>query len=185
VWPSLLCENEGNWENDDFPLKSRPLPDLCDGIFKQSMGARKQVGIGLSYRPAISLESTFGLLKSLKIRGLASAISIMTQRANCGKKRKLRSFPGKPQSFPQVRSRYNKNISPGSGSGRTRIQNFISMWIRITDPSLPSHYNFSSFQIIFLYLQKFVRLPFSKGKGFLPDLVHHAFQFHYFARCSV
>jgi hypothetical protein len=41
------------------------------------MGARNEVGIGLSYRPATqsgeigSLESILGLLKSLKIRALA------------------------------------------------------------------------------------------------------------------
>jgi hypothetical protein len=47
--------------------------------FKQSMGTRNRVGIGLSYRPARlhspgrigSLESILGLLKSLKIRALA------------------------------------------------------------------------------------------------------------------
>jgi len=48
------------------------------GIFKQSMGARNRVGIGLSYRPArllhiqpggiVSLETILGLLESLKIR---------------------------------------------------------------------------------------------------------------------
>ncbi len=47
------------------------------GIFKQSIGARNRVGIGLSYRPARlvhrangvdSLESILWLLKSLKIR---------------------------------------------------------------------------------------------------------------------
>ncbi len=53
------------------------------GIFKQSMGSRNQVGIGLSYRPARlhrlagidSLESIPGLLKSLKIRALVSTLS--------------------------------------------------------------------------------------------------------------
>jgi hypothetical protein len=51
---------------------------FCAGIFKQSVGARNQVGIGLSYRPAslqkaggiASLESSLGLLKCLKIRAL-------------------------------------------------------------------------------------------------------------------
>jgi hypothetical protein len=40
------------------------------GIFKQSMGARNQVGIGLSYRHAMlhRLELIPGLLISLKIR---------------------------------------------------------------------------------------------------------------------
>jgi hypothetical protein len=39
------------------------------GIFKQSMGGRNQVGIGLSYRLGIqSLESIPELLKRLKIR---------------------------------------------------------------------------------------------------------------------
>jgi hypothetical protein len=50
----------------------------CAGIFKQSMGARNQVGIVLSYRTArlqwlaelIFFESIPGLLKSLKIRAL-------------------------------------------------------------------------------------------------------------------
>jgi hypothetical protein len=49
---------------------------MSAGIFKQSMGARNRVGIGLSYWPArlhslvelVSLESILGLLKSLKIR---------------------------------------------------------------------------------------------------------------------
>ena len=47
------------------------------GIFKQSMGARNRVGIGLSDRPARlqageihSLESIPGLHKRLKIRAL-------------------------------------------------------------------------------------------------------------------
>jgi hypothetical protein len=39
------------------------------GIFKQSMGARNRVGIGLSYW---SLESIPGLHKRLKIRALAT-----------------------------------------------------------------------------------------------------------------
>jgi hypothetical protein len=46
----------------------------CAGIFKQSMGARNQVGIGLLYRPAMLYrlaESIPGLLKSLKIPSLA------------------------------------------------------------------------------------------------------------------
>ncbi len=50
------------------------------GIFKQSMGARNRIGIGLSYRPhqatqaggIVSLESSLGLLTSLKIRAQAS-----------------------------------------------------------------------------------------------------------------
>jgi hypothetical protein len=47
---------------------------ISAGIFKQSMGARNRVGIGLSYRTARlhsgigSLESILGLLKSLKIQ---------------------------------------------------------------------------------------------------------------------
>ncbi len=48
---------------------------LSAGIFKQYMGVRNRVGIGLSYRHARlqpggigSLESIFGLLISLKIR---------------------------------------------------------------------------------------------------------------------
>ncbi len=51
---------------------------LCAGIFKQFMGARKRVGIGLSYRPARLhglggidfLESIPGLLPCLKIPSL-------------------------------------------------------------------------------------------------------------------
>jgi hypothetical protein len=50
-------------------------PSNCAGILKQSVGARNQVGIGLSYRPARlhSLADLFlvidsGLLKRLKIR---------------------------------------------------------------------------------------------------------------------
>jgi hypothetical protein len=47
---------------------------ICAGIFKQSMGARNRLGIGLSYRPAslqkaggiASLESSLGL--SLKVK---------------------------------------------------------------------------------------------------------------------
>ncbi len=64
---------------------SNTIPSTClafstsAGIFKQSMRARNRVGIGLSYRPARlhtalrigSLESIFGLLKSLKIRAQA------------------------------------------------------------------------------------------------------------------
>jgi hypothetical protein len=50
----------------------------CAVIFKQYMGARNQVEVGLSYRPARlqrlaefgSLELILGLLKSLKIRAL-------------------------------------------------------------------------------------------------------------------
>jgi hypothetical protein len=54
----------------------------CAGIFKQSVGTRKRVGIGLSYRPARlhrllaefdSLDSIPGLLKSLKIRALVQS----------------------------------------------------------------------------------------------------------------
>ncbi len=51
---------------------------ICAGIFKQSIGARNRVGLGLSYRYARlhttqpcgigSLQSILGLLKSLKIR---------------------------------------------------------------------------------------------------------------------
>jgi hypothetical protein len=46
----------------------------CAGIFKQSMGARNRVGIGLSYRPARlhSLADLFPLIDSLKIRAVAS-----------------------------------------------------------------------------------------------------------------
>jgi hypothetical protein len=53
----------------------------CAEIFKQSMGARNRVGIGLPCRPARlhslaelvpSLESILGLLKSLKIRTLSA-----------------------------------------------------------------------------------------------------------------
>ncbi len=48
----------------------------CAGIFKQIMGARNRVGIGLSYRPArlhslaelVPWNLYLGLLKSLKIR---------------------------------------------------------------------------------------------------------------------
>ncbi len=47
------------------------------GLFKQSMGARNRVGVGLSYRLARlqtggigSLKTILGLLKSLKIRAL-------------------------------------------------------------------------------------------------------------------
>jgi hypothetical protein len=47
----------------------------CAEIFKQSMGARNRLGIGLSYRPA-RLHSLavliLGLLKSLNIRALVS-----------------------------------------------------------------------------------------------------------------
>jgi hypothetical protein len=56
------------------------------GIFKQSMGARNPVGIGLSYRPARlhrlaagvmdSLESILGLLKFLKIQALCLGTGI-------------------------------------------------------------------------------------------------------------
>jgi hypothetical protein len=48
---------------------------FCPGILEQSMGARNQVGIGLLYRPAglnRLAESILGLLKSLKIRALAT-----------------------------------------------------------------------------------------------------------------
>ncbi len=80
-----------------------------------------------------------------------------------------------------------------SGSVRTRIQNLTSLWKRNTDPSLASHYSwklyvhnvFPSFPNYFSLPKKYVRLPFSKGKVFLPNLVHHAFQVHYLARCSV
>jgi hypothetical protein len=49
----------------------------CAGIIKQSMGARKRVGIGLSYRPGQAtqpggigfLKSILGLLKSFKNSG--------------------------------------------------------------------------------------------------------------------
>ncbi len=59
-----------------LPVRSEDgsnLTEFSAGIFKQSMGARNRVGIGLSYRPARlhsldELESTLGLLKSLKIR---------------------------------------------------------------------------------------------------------------------
>ncbi len=47
------------------------------GIFKQSMGARNRVGIGLSYRLARLhrlAESIPGLLKCLKIRALDSLL---------------------------------------------------------------------------------------------------------------
>ena len=64
---------------------------ICAGIFKQSMGARNGVGIGLSYRPARlqsggagALESTLGLFKSLKIRshnqGLLNILQFIEMR---------------------------------------------------------------------------------------------------------
>ncbi len=42
--PSMTREQK---ENGDYSY-----PMVCAGIFKQSMGARNRVGIGLSYRPA-------------------------------------------------------------------------------------------------------------------------------------
>ncbi len=48
------------------------------GIFRQSMGARNRVGIGLSYRPARLhklVESIPGLHKSLKIPALIGLIA--------------------------------------------------------------------------------------------------------------
>ncbi len=80
-----------------------PAYVACAGIFKQSMGARNRIGIGLSYRPAWlhrlaelipqnrflcslkvkkfglcwridSLESTLGLFESLKNRALAGFV---------------------------------------------------------------------------------------------------------------
>ncbi len=60
----------------------QPTQEPCAGIFKQSMGARNQVGIHrvvVSARQATqpvgigSLESILGLLKSLKIRALVLA----------------------------------------------------------------------------------------------------------------
>jgi hypothetical protein len=66
------------------------------GIFKQSLGARNRVGIGLSYRPAMlhsggidTLESILGLLKSLKfglwtrmIRVVVKSIKVTSFRKN-------------------------------------------------------------------------------------------------------
>ncbi len=56
------------------------------GIWKQSMGARNRVGIGLSYRLASrqatqpgeigSMESILGILKSIKIRARMSVIDV-------------------------------------------------------------------------------------------------------------
>jgi hypothetical protein len=55
-------ERESREEDDPLPPPEIPLSRLlsgemevgecCAGIFKQSMGARNRVGIGLSYRPA-------------------------------------------------------------------------------------------------------------------------------------
>jgi hypothetical protein len=53
------------------------------GIFKQAMGARKRVGLGLSYQRQAtqpgrigSLESILGLLNSLKIRAPVAGLRI-------------------------------------------------------------------------------------------------------------
>jgi hypothetical protein len=58
-------------------VRTDPPAEDCAGIFKQSMGARNRVGIGLSYQRQTtqpggfySLESILELLKSLKIRAL-------------------------------------------------------------------------------------------------------------------
>ncbi len=63
---------DSEWEQI---LKCRLESSPRAGIFKQSIGARNRVGIGLSYRPARlvaggihSLESIPGLHKRLKIR---------------------------------------------------------------------------------------------------------------------
>jgi hypothetical protein len=39
-------------EENAFTSSSNVYPEISAGIFKQYMGARNRVGIGLSYRPA-------------------------------------------------------------------------------------------------------------------------------------
>jgi hypothetical protein len=66
-WLCMLFVIVMEWEVLDFAA-------FCAGIFKQSMGARNQVGIEWSFRPARlhslsgigSLESILGLLKKFK-----------------------------------------------------------------------------------------------------------------------
>ncbi len=41
-----------DWMNEPYASNFLPCAPSCAGIFKQSMGARNRVGIGLSYRPA-------------------------------------------------------------------------------------------------------------------------------------
>jgi hypothetical protein len=75
---AVLCNNACSTRNKTSSIMLLHVP--CGGIFKQSMGVRNQVRIGLSYRPArlhttqpggiVSMESILGLLKSLKIRAL-------------------------------------------------------------------------------------------------------------------
>ncbi len=96
-------------------------PVASAGIFKQSMGARNRVGIGLSYRPASlhsvaelgSSESILGILKSLTIRPLYCGQGSLLNRLLIGsiniqwRGNEGRSAPGIPQGiFPKVR----KNI---------------------------------------------------------------------------
>jgi hypothetical protein len=77
--------------------KSLENLNLTAGIFKQSLGARNRVGIGLSYRPTrldslaefFSSESILGLLKSLKIRALDSnpgLVSTNSKPNNCSRR---------------------------------------------------------------------------------------------------
>jgi hypothetical protein len=79
----LFCRDKMSVIISPYPRRGGGFnsePNYFAGIFKRSMGARNRVGIGLSYWPARgykaggidSLESIFGLLKSLKIRALYS-----------------------------------------------------------------------------------------------------------------
>ncbi len=70
-----LPENEDDIEGEVLEhLRLDTVLDSCAGIFKQSMGARKRVGMGIqSYRPArlhMLAESILALLKGLKIRAM-------------------------------------------------------------------------------------------------------------------
>jgi|LakMenE01Jun11ns_1017448.scaffolds.fasta_scaffold8843504_1 hypothetical protein len=69
----MFLKRQQIWALGDGIWRKEKL-NLSAGIFKQSMGARNQVGIGFSYLPArlhsladfFSLESILGLLISLK-----------------------------------------------------------------------------------------------------------------------